>query len=140
MLKEWKFQIRLVLEFASLARHDPAAPELKHLTEILSDHGGNLRCQYDAFVDYVGEAEKKGFDDFPLYAWTKATIEDPEKQAKHIRSFAVYIDGDEVYPRNKATALETSLLPLVGGPIVSALSKHDTNPANNPQPPKELRR
>ena len=39
----------------------------------------------------------------------------------------------------EADALEAELAPLVGGPAVTALAKHDTNPANNPQPPKRYR-
>jgi hypothetical protein len=31
------------------------------------------------------------------------------------------------------------LKPLVGGALVTRLAKHDTNPANNPQPPARFR-
>jgi hypothetical protein len=31
------------------------------------------------------------------------------------------------------------LAPLVGGTLITRLSKHDTNPANNPQPPAKYR-
>jgi hypothetical protein len=34
---------------------------------------------------------------YPLYEWTKATIQDPAKRAKHIKSFAIYVDDNEVY-------------------------------------------
>ena len=51
-----------------------------------------------------------------------------------------YRIGAEVYARDKAEALEADLLPLVGGEIVTHLSKHDTNPANNPQPPERYRK
>ena len=63
----------------------------------------------------------------------------PRKEAKYIKSFALHIEGEAVYAREKADALEAELRPLVGGPIVAAMSKHDTNPANNPQPPKRYR-
>jgi len=45
------------------------------------------------------------------------------------------VDGDEVYEKRKADALEAELKPLVGGPIVTQLHRYDTDPAHNPQPP-----
>ena len=81
----------------------------------------------------------EGVDQYPLYAWTKATIEDPAKKAKYIKSFTIYVDGEEVYSKAKADALEADLKPLLGGAVVTAMAKHDTNPANNPQPPKRYR-
>ena len=76
----------------------------------------------------------------PLYEWTKATIEDPTKKAKYLKSFTLYVDGNEVYAKEKADALEAELQPLVGGALVTRMSKHDTNPANNPQPPERYRK
>ena len=51
----------------------------------------------------------------------------------------LYIEGEEVYAKAKADALEADLSPLVGGGLVTRLAKHDTNPANNPQPPARYR-
>ena len=138
MAGTWQFQIRLRLAdaLARTARRDPSAPELAPLPEVLARHDAALVCQYDAFAGYVAEAERQGIGGFPLYAWTKATIEDPVKKAKHLRSFTVHVGGAEVYSRKAADALETELKPLTGGPVVAALSRHDTNPANNPQIPK----
>ena len=50
------------------------------------------------------------------------------------------MDGNEVYAKESADALESDLQPLVGGEMVTRMSKHDTNPANNPQPPERYRR
>jgi hypothetical protein len=138
MTDQWRYQIRLYLsdEFADLARRDPGNPALKPLAEVLTRHHATMKCQFDAFADYVAEAEKHGPEDYPLYAWTKATIENPAKKAKYIKSFTLYVNGDEVYAKDLADALEQDLQPLVGGALVTRLSKHDTNPANNPQPPK----
>jgi len=97
-------------------------------------------CQFDAFAGYVAEAEKQGTESYPLYEWTKATIEDPAKKAKYTKSFTLYVDGSEVYERQKADALESDVQPLVGGRMVMRMSKHDTNPANNPQPPARYRK
>ena len=137
----WKFQLRVVLvdDVARAVRDGGAHPGLQPLDEILIRHDAVLRCQYDAFAGYCAEAERHGVDRYPLYAWTKATIEDPVKKAKYVKSFTLYVDGDEVYDKHKADALEADLQPLVGGPAVTAMAKHDTNPANNPQPPKRYR-
>lgn len=132
-----KFQLRLTLsdQFAKAARSDPEAPSIAPLTKILHRHDAALKCQFDAFADYVSEAEAKGVENYPLYEWTKRTIGDPVKEAKYTKSFALYVGGDEVYAKDEADALEAELKPLVGGPIVEKMFKYDSNPAHNPQPP-----
>ena len=136
MSDEWQYQLRIDLadEAAALARHDPHDPALNPLPEILERHDAALSCQFDAFAGYVAEAESHGIEAYPLYEWTKATIEDPAKKAKHLRSFTLHVGGREVYAKAKADALEQALQPLVGG-LITRLSKYDTNPANNPHPP-----
>ena len=138
---QWKYQIRIYLsdDYFEMARQNPSAPSLKPLADILAAHNATMKCQFDAFADYVAFAEQQGSTDESLYKWTKATIEDPAKKAKHLKSFTLYIDGDEVYARDLADALELDLQPLVGGDIITRLSKHDTNPANNPQAPARYR-
>ena len=137
MSGRWQYQIRIDLDeaSASLARHDLGSPALKPLVSILDRHHATMVCQFAAFAGFVAEAEEHRTIDDPLYKWTKATIEDPVKARKYLRSFAIHIDGASVYAREKADALEAELRPLVGGGLVTRLSKHDTNPANNPQPP-----
>ena len=141
MSEQWAHQLRINIAdgFAETARRNPDDPAIKPLTEILTRHNAVLKCQYDAFADYVAEAERRGAEHFPLYKWTRATIDDPAKKAKYIKSFALYVDGDEVYDKEKADALGLDLRPLVGGELVTRLSRHDTNPANNPQAPAHLR-
>jgi hypothetical protein len=73
-----------------------------------------MKCQFDAFADYVAEAEKHGPENYPLYEWTKATIENPAKKAKHIKILCVYVDDKEVYSKEIADVLETDLQPMVG--------------------------
>jgi hypothetical protein len=140
MSDQWQYQLRVYLtgEFIEPARdaHDPA---LGALAEILHEHNATIKCQFDAFAGYVAEAEAQGVEGFPLYEWTKATIEDPLKRAKHLKSFAIHVEGREVYPKETADALEAALQPLLGGEIITAISKHDTNPANSPQPPARYR-
>ncbi|MFZ1107264.1 MAG: hypothetical protein WAN43_02805 [Rhodomicrobium sp.] len=135
------YQIRIYLNDAAadLARREPQSPALQPLTGILAKHNTTMKSVYDAFSGYVAEAEQHGVEKFPLYKWTKATIEDPAKKAKHTRAFTLYAGGEEVYAKETADALEADLQPLAGGAIVARLSRHDTNPANNPQMPERFR-
>ena len=142
MSELWNYQVRIDLADApaETARRDPGHPALQPLADVLARHRASMKCQFDAFTDYVTEAENQGTQDYPLYAWTKATIENPEKKSKYLKSFTLYIDGTGVYAKPLADALEADLKPLVGGNLITRLSKHDTNPANNPQVPAEHRK
>lgn len=137
MSDNWQYQIRIGLndKLSEIARHNPDNANLKPLTDILKKHNATLVCQFDAFAGYVAEAEKLGKDKYPLYAWTKETIEDSAKKAKYIKAFSLHIEGDEVYAKSKADALEADLQPMTDSKFIVQMSKHDTNPANNPQPP-----
>ncbi len=141
MSEQWQHQLRIYLsdELAEVARRDRDNLALKPLTDILKQHQAALVSQFDAFENYVAEAEKEGPEGFPLYKWTKATVDNPAQRAKHIKTFALHVSGDEVYAREAADALEADLQPLVGGGLVMRMSKHDTNPANNLQVPAEYR-
>jgi hypothetical protein len=141
MDEEWHYQIRVYLsdELADTARNDPDHAALRALIDVLRRHDAALVSQFDAFAAYVAEAERDGTEKFPLYKWTKATLEDPAKRARHIRSFALRVSGNEVYGKAAADALEAELQPLVGGAIVTRMSRHDTNPANNLPVPAEFR-
>jgi hypothetical protein len=137
---QWQYQIRIELgDLADAARSDPHGPAVKPLADVLSAHHATIKCQLDAFSGYVAEAERNGTDGYPLYEWTKATIADPEKRLKYLRSFTVYVDGNEVYGKEAADALEADFRPLVGQ-LITRLSKYDTNPANSPQPPSGFRK
>lgn len=138
---EWQHQLRVYLhdEPADLARTDREAPALRPLTDILKEHRATLVSQLDAFQDYVAQAEKDGPEHFPLYKWTKATIEDPAKRLKHKQAFALRVSGEEVYAKETADSLEAALRPLVGSGLVARMSRHDTNPANNLAVPPEYR-
>jgi len=142
MTDQWQYQLRIDLtdEAAELARRDPDSPALAPLPHILRRHDATMKSQFDAFAGYVAEAEQRGVERYPLYQWTKDTIENRAKKAKYLKSFTLYVGGDEVYAKSKADALKADLQPLVGGGLITRLAKHDTNPANNPQPPARYRR
>jgi hypothetical protein len=143
MSPQWQYQIRFDIgdpTIADAARRKANDPALPQLYGILAKHGAALKCQFDAFAEYVAAAQAHGVANYPLYEWTKATIENPAKQDKYLRSFTLYVDDQEVYAKEVADALEIDLQPLVAHGLITRLSKYDTNPANNPQPPKRSRR
>lgn len=142
MSDEWQYQIRLQMDeaHAESARAEVDHPELKPVFEILTRHNATLKSQYDAFAGYVAEAEANGVENYHLYEWTKATIENPAKERKYKQAFTVYVDGNEVYDKAAADAIEAELTPLIGGNVVKSIAKHDTNPANNPQMPAKYRK
>ena len=141
MAEDWQYQVRINLneERAAIARQDASDASLAPLGDILARHNATLKCQYDAFAGYCEAAENEGIEKYPLYQWTKDTIDDPVKKAKYLKAFTLYVEGDEVYDKEKADPLESDLVPLAESGLLDALTKHDTNPANNPQPPKKYR-
>jgi hypothetical protein len=56
-----------------------------------------------------------------------------------LKSFTLYVDGNEVYAKPLADAIESDLQPLVSDKLITRVSKYDTNPANNPQAPAQYR-
>jgi hypothetical protein len=141
MSADWQHQVRVYLpeKLANLARTDHTAPVLRPLLDILNSHYATLVSQLDAFETYLADAEREGLDKDPLYKWTKATVQDPAKRLKHLQAFALQVSGQGVYPKETADALETALQPFVGGSLITHLSRHDTNPANNQVIPAEYR-
>lgn len=138
----WQYQIRIQIKNANLARevaNNAATTATQPLFEVLDDHKAAAVCQLTAFENYCDECEAKGLTDSALYKWTKATVALPEKQAKYIKIFTIYVDGQEVYDMQVADELEAKLQSLVSDDLLEKVSKYDTNPANNPQPPKKFR-
>ncbi|MBJ7534873.1 hypothetical protein JDN40_12220 [Rhodomicrobium vannielii ATCC 17100] len=141
MAEEWLYQIRVGLsdEAANLLNVDPQNAVLRPLTEVLHKHHAAAITVYDAFAGYVSEAEQQGVDRYPLYAWTKAALDDPAKREKFAKLCTLHVNGDEVYEKSVAEALEADLLPLVDHGALTRVTKHDSNPAHNPQPPARFR-
>lgn len=133
----WRFQLRLTVspELSATLREPPASHSHGPLADVLRRHNASLKCQFDAFADYVSEAERQGSEKYPLYKWTKDTIAIPEKKARYLQIFTVYVGGEEVYGKEIAEPLEAELSALVGDAGIENVVKFDTNPANNPQPP-----
>ncbi|MFM0073758.1 hypothetical protein PQQ86_21625 [Paraburkholderia sediminicola] len=134
----WQFQLRITVspELANHLRADPTGASHSALRHVLDKHNATLKCQFDAFADYVHEAEKRGLENYPLYQWTRQTIENPEKKAKYLQSFTVYVNGDEIYGKEITDVMESELTALASEDGIKSVARFDTNPANNPQPPK----
>lgn len=133
----WQFQVRIAVapELADALRSRGQHEGRDLLEAVLRQRNASLKCQFDAFADYVEEAERVGLDRYPLYQWTKDTIGNPEKKAKYLKSFAVYVNGAEVYDKETADWLYAQLSALASKAGIESVSRFDTNPANNPQPP-----
>lgn len=138
-LAEWKYQVRFTASEALAAslRDTDIAHAYPALDDILRAHQATVQCQYDAFANYVSEAEQFGVDAYPLYAWTRATIENPDKKRKYLSAFTVYVEEEEVYEKKIADALHAALTVLAQDGQISHVVTYDSNPANNPQPPSQ---
>ena len=62
---------------------------------------------------------------------------DNNETVRHAAAYALGSVGEEA--KAAAAALEADLQPLLGGRLVTRMSRHDTNPANNLQVPSEYR-
>ena len=143
MTSQRQYQVRFDLNdsvTAESARRKLREPALAPLIDVLAKHSAALKCQFDAFAEYVAAAQEHGLENYPLYEWTKATIENPAKKEKYMKSFTVYVEDREVYAKEIADALEADLQPLAASGLITRISKYDTNPANNPQPPEHPRK
>ncbi|MDG1764852.1 MAG: hypothetical protein P8H46_06610 [Paracoccaceae bacterium] len=137
-MSDWLYQVRIrvsesLSESLRSGKHSGLAGKLD---EISSRHGMSLVCTYDAFKGYCDEAEENGVEEYALYEWTKSTIENPEKKAKHLKSFAFYRGFEQIYEKELALSLEESLQKVGMSEDLLEIKVIDSNPANNPQPPK----
>ena len=137
-MSDWLYQVRIrVSENLSESLRSGNHTDLaQKLDKISNDHGMSLVCTYDAFKGYCDEAEENGIDEYALYDWTKSTIENPEKKAKHLKSFAFYRGFEQIYEKELALSLEENLEKLGISDELLEIKVIDSNPANNPQPPK----
>ena len=137
-MTDWLYQIRIKVS-------DKLSEDLRGMHElelsqainrIANENGSRVVCTFDAFAEYCEEAEKNGTEHYELYDWTKSTIENPEKKSKHLKSFAFYEGDNQVYNKELAVSIQQSLKRLDSGNDILEINLIDSNPANNPQPPK----
>ena len=110
----------------------------ENLTFMLEIYDASLICQYDAFVNFVKECESKDETDNPLYRWTKETIEDEIKKNKYKNIYSVIVNNQQVYKEEIADSIKQKIEEKKLKTIIS-MDKFDTQPKNNPQPPKKFR-
>ena len=137
-MTDWLYQIRI--KVSDKLSEDLRAMHVLELSQainkIANENGSRVVCTFDAFAEYCEEAEKNGIEHYELYHWTKSTIENPEKKSKHLKSFAFYEGDNQVYNKELAVSIQQSLKRLDSGNDILEINLIDSNPANNPQPPK----
>ena len=137
-MTDWLYQIRIKVS-DKLSQDLRGMHELElsqAINRIAHENGSRVVCTFDAFAEYCEEAEKNGIEHYELYHWTKSTIENPEKKSKHLKSFAFYKGDNQVYNKELAVSIQQSLKRLDSGNDILEINLIDSNPANNPQPPK----
>ena len=137
-MTDWLYQIRIKVS-DKLSEDLRGMHELElsqAISRIANENGSRVVCTFDAFAEYCEEAEKNGIEHYELYHWTKSTIDNPEKKSKHLQSFAFYEGDNQVYNKELAVAIQQSLKSLDSGNEILEINLIDSNPANNPQPPK----
>ena len=139
MNNDWLYQVRVYfsLNFVNLYNSNKRSDLKTKLLQILQKNNADLLSQYDGFMGYVLEAEKNGIDNYPLYQWTKDSLEKSGKTEKYRTSYTIYVNNEEVYSKEEADNLEKDLKLIIDKVSILRISKHDTNPAKNPQPPSK---
>jgi hypothetical protein len=143
----WQYQVRvnLAAAFTSAVRTygqgclHPLDAQLKPLFDILTKYNARIENQFDAFTDFCRKMEAAGQTDDHVYEWTKAVVGKPGKAEEYATRFTIYADGGkEIYEEAIADALIVDLQPLVGqNQLITAVNKIGSNPAKNPQPPRQ---
>ena len=138
MNNEWLYQVRIKLpqDLADDLRSESNLDISKKINKIARKHLTRPVCTLDGFLDYVKEAEKNDIKDYPLYHWTKSVVQDPDKQIKHSKSFAFYFGDEQIYKKDLAVSLYNDLVEFNDENKIEEIKMIDSNPRNNPQPPR----
>ena len=136
---EWLYQVRITLNqsFADDLRSGRNLDLSKEIYKIAKNHKTRPVCTLDGFLDYVKEAERNDIEEYPLYHWTKSVVDNPQKKIKHSKSFAFYFGDEQIYEKQRAQSLYNDLLELNDENKIEEIKIIDSNPTNNPQPPKQ---
>jgi len=137
-MSELLYQVRLdvIEEIASEVRKKNYKKLNEKIIFVLDEVKADLVCQYDAFKNFVLECEKENEVNNALYKWTKDTIENKVKKQKYLKSFTVYVEGEQLYEKKIADFLEYEIKKLNEKKIIK-INKYNSDPKNNPQPPKK---
>ena len=137
-MSELLYQIRLdisedISEEVRNKNYDKLNTSIK---SILLKVSADLICQFDAFNSFVLECEKENNTNNALYKWTKDTIDNDIKKKKYLKSFTIYVNGEQLYKKKSADYLENETKKLNEKNILK-INKYNSDPKNNPQPPKK---
>ena len=137
-MSELLYQVRLDVteDVAQEVRNKNYYKLNKYIDAILLKVDAELICQFDAFNNFVIECEKENNTNNALYKWTKDTIENNVKKMKYLKSFTIYVNGAQLYEKKTADYLESEIKKLNEKKILK-ISKYNSDPKNNPQPPKK---
>ena len=137
-MSELLYQVRLDVteDIAQEVRNKNYHKLNKNIDAILLKVDAELICQFDAFNNFVIECEKENNTNNALYKWTKDTIENSLKKKKYLKSFTVYVNGEQLYDKKIADYLESEIKKLKEKRILK-INKYNSDPKNNPQPPKK---
>ena len=137
-MSELLYQVRLDVteDIAQEVRNKNYYKLNEYIDTILLKVDAELICQFDAFNNFVIECEKENNTNNALYKWTKDTIENNVKKKKYLKSFTVYVSGAQLYEKKTADYLESEIKKLNEKRILK-ISKYNSDPKNNPQPPKK---
>ena len=137
-MSELLYQVRLDVteDIAQEVRNKNYHKLSEYINAILRKVDAELICQFDAFNNFVIECEKENNTNNALYKWTKDTIENSLKKKKYLKSFTVYVNGEQLYKKKTADYLESEIKKLNEKRILK-ISKYNSDPKNNPQPPKK---
>ena len=116
-MSDWLYQIRIKVS-EKLSEDLRGVNDLglsKEINKIASENNSRLVCTFDAFAEYCEEAEREGIEHYELYHWTRSTIDNPEKKAKHLKSFAFYEGDNQIYSKELARSIERRLKDLDSG-------------------------
>ena len=137
-MSELLYQIRLdisedISEEVRNKNYDKLNTSIK---SILLKVSADLICQFDAFNNFVLECEKENNTNNALYKWTKDTLKNSVKKKKYLKSFTIYVNGEQLYEKKCADYLEHEIKKLREKKILKVY-KYNSDPKNNPQPPKK---
>ena len=137
-MNELLYQVRLDVteDIAQEVRNKNYYKLNEYIDAILLKVNAELICQFDAFNNFVIECEKENNTNNALYKWTKDTIENSIKKKKYLKSFTVYVNGEQLYEKKTADYLESEIKKLNEKKILK-INKYNSDPKNNPQPPKK---
>ena len=137
-MNELLYQVRLDVteDIAQEVRNKNYYKLNEYIDAILLKVDAELICQFDAFNNFLIECEKENNTNNALYKWTKDTIENSLKKKKYLKSFTVYVNGEQLYKKKTADYLESEIKKLNEKKILK-ISKYNSDPKNNPQPPKK---